>query len=115
MKNNAAHLVPLSPLALEILHSIPKLKPSDPNAFVFSTTSGEAPISGFSKAKITLDRLIADVRTKAAPEGTTVAPLPDWRFHDLRRTVRTHLSGLPVPDIVAELVIAHAARAASSL
>jgi integrase len=29
-------------------------------------------------------------------------------FHDFRRTVRTALSGLPVPDNVAELVIAHA-------
>jgi hypothetical protein len=31
-----------------------------------------------------------------------------WTFHDLRRTMRTHLGGLPVPPNVAELVIAHA-------
>ena len=31
-----------------------------------------------------------------------------WVFHDLRRTMRTHLSSLPVADLVAELVIAHA-------
>jgi len=39
------------------------------------------------------------------------AAMPDatpWRFHDLRRTMRTGLSGLPVPNNVAELVIAHA-------
>jgi hypothetical protein len=29
-------------------------------------------------------------------------------IHDLRRTVRTHLSALPVEDLVHELVIAHA-------
>jgi hypothetical protein len=28
-------------------------------------------------------------------------------IHDVRRTVRTHLSALPVPDLVRELVIAH--------
>ena len=31
-----------------------------------------------------------------------------WRFHDLRRTMRTGLGGLPVPNNVAELCIAHA-------
>jgi hypothetical protein len=34
--------------------------------------------------------------------------LLDWVFHDLRRTMRTHLSALPVEDLVRELVIAHA-------
>jgi len=29
-------------------------------------------------------------------------------IHDLRRTMRTHLSALPVQDLVRELVIAHA-------
>ena len=28
-------------------------------------------------------------------------------IHDIRRTVRTHLSALPVPDLVRELVVAH--------
>lgn len=32
----------------------------------------------------------------------------DWVLHDLRRTMRTHLSALPVRDMVRELVIAHA-------
>ena len=27
--------------------------------------------------------------------------------HDLRRTMRTHLSALPIPDVVRELLIAH--------
>lgn len=29
-------------------------------------------------------------------------------IHDLRRTARTHFSALPVPDVIRELVIAHA-------
>jgi integrase len=33
----------------------------------------------------------------------------EWNLHDLRRTMRTHLSSLPVPggDLVRELVIGH--------
>ena len=63
---------------------------------MFSTTGGERPISGFSKAKARLDNVL----------GSDVAP---WRFHDLRRTMRTALSGLPnISNLVAELVIAHA-------
>src|SRR5262249_43447887 len=37
--------------------------------------------------------------------------LPDFEpfvIHDIRRTMRTHLSALPIPDMVRELVIAHA-------
>jgi integrase len=110
MKGDAAHEVPLSALALEFLRSLPRdeKKRRDPNAYVFSTMGGTAPISGFSKAKIALDRLLAETRAKAALEGEDPTALPGWVFHDLRRTMRTNLSGLPVPDLVAELVIAHA-------
>ena len=31
-------------------------------------------------------------------------------LHDLRRTVRTHLSRLKVPEVVGELVLGHALR-----
>jgi integrase len=91
MKGDAAHLVPLSPLSLDILRSLPRGRRG---AHVFTTTDGRAPISGFSKAKAQFDRRLPG--------------MPAWVFHDLRRTVRTRLSGLPVPDRVAELVIAHA-------
>jgi integrase len=34
--------------------------------------------------------------------------MPDWRLHDLRRTMRTGMSGLPtVSPLVAELILAH--------
>jgi integrase len=97
MKGDAAHEVPLSSLAMKILKAIPRKtdktgEKSGP--YVFSTTNGKVPISGFSKAKSQLDELLEN--------------MPGWVYHDLRRTMRTHLSGLPVPDLVAELVIAHA-------
>jgi integrase len=105
MKGDAAHEVPLSPLAIEIIESLAKPEDRKPGAFVFSTTAGKAPISGFSKAKVALDRLINETRAKAAARAEPIEP---FVFHDLRRTMRMALSGLPVPDLVAELVIAHA-------
>jgi hypothetical protein len=30
-----------------------------------------------------------------------------WVYHDIRRTMQTQLSALPVPDLVRELVIGH--------
>ena len=36
------------------------------------------------------------------------ARLPDWVNHDIRRTVRTKLSALRIPEEVREAVLAHA-------
>jgi integrase len=91
MKGDTAHEVPLAPEAVEILKSLPRWR----GDFVFSTTGGERPISGFSKMKLKVDAAIAE-------------PIAPWRFHDLRRTMRTGLGALPVPNNVAELCIAHA-------
>jgi integrase len=90
MKGGGAHEVPLSEPVMRLLEELPRGR----GPFVFSTTDGARPIAGFSKAKARLDRALGDM-----------AP---WRFHDLRRSVRTGLGGLPVPTNVAELVIAHA-------
>jgi integrase len=91
MKGDAAHEVPLAPAAVELLKSMPRWT----GPFVFSTTGGGRPISGFSKMKSRIDAALGD---NGAP----------WRFHDLRRTMRTGLGALPVPNNVAELCIAHA-------
>ncbi len=91
MKSGAAHEVPLAPITVELLRSLPRWT----GPFVFSTTGGERPISGFSKIKSRLDALLGD-------------KVADWRFHDLRRTMRTGLGALPVPNNVAEMCIGHA-------
>jgi integrase len=90
MKGGAAHEVPLLPAALDLLGSLSQWQGGD---FVFSTTAGAKPINGFSKAKARIDKL---------------SGVAGWKIHDLRRTMRTHLSALPVQDLVRELVIAHA-------
>jgi integrase len=90
MKGGAAHEVPLSATALELIGTLRRWTGGD---CVFSTTAGAKPINGFSKAKVRIDKL---------------SGVSGWKIHDLRRTMRTHLSALPVQDIVRELVIAHA-------
>jgi integrase len=90
MKGGRAHEVPLAPEALALLRRLPRFSAGE---FVFTTTVGAKPVNGFSKAKVRMDKF-SGVR--------------DWVIHDLRRTMRTRLSGLPVQDLVRELVIAHA-------
>jgi integrase len=90
MKSGAAHEVPLAPAAVELLKSLPRWT----GPLVFSTTGGEKPISGFSDLKSRIDAALGD---KVAP----------WRFHDLRRSMRTGLGGLPIPANVCEMCIGH--------
>jgi integrase len=90
MKGDRAHEVPLTPAAIGLLGSLPRWTDGE---YVFTTTGGERPVNGFSKAKARMDKL-SGVR--------------GWVIHDLRRTVRTHFSALSVQDLVRELVIAHA-------
>ncbi|HWY14259.1 MAG TPA: tyrosine-type recombinase/integrase [Rhizomicrobium sp.] len=96
MKGKVSHTVPLTPIVITLLQGAPRF---EGGAFVFTTTAGKRPISGFSKMKSRLDREIA----KRA-DGTQMAP---WTLHDLRRTMRTRLSGLGVLPLVAELIIGH--------
>jgi integrase len=103
--------VPLSSLALEILDTLPRFTEGD---FVFTTTSGESPVAGFSTSKRRTDTLILKAaREQAEANGQDpelVKPVPPWRTHDLRRTARTGLAELGVPQIVAEKVLNHAER-----
>jgi integrase len=92
MKGGRAHEVPLAPAAAALLEALPRFT----GECVFTTTGREKPINGFGKAKVRIDKL---------------SGVGGWVFHDLRRTMRTHLSALPVQDLVRELVIAHASRA----
>jgi integrase len=98
MKGGRAHEIPLAPEALALLKSLPRWNGGD---FVFSSTNGRKSINGFSRAKRKLDGIIAAKRGDAGA-------LPGFVFHDLRRSMRTGLSALPVDDRVREAVIAHA-------
>jgi integrase len=95
-KAKRAHLVPLSPLALQIIKAQPKV--GKPAVYVF-TTNGR-PISGYAYAKKAID-------AELAKAGAT---LPPWRIHDLRRTVATHMEdALGIPPHIVGSVLNHAA------
>ena len=107
MKADAAHVVPLSDDVVELLKSLPRFKKGD---HFFSTTFGEKAVNGFSKSKVRLDRrMLRSWRALARLRGENwrKAKIAPWVIHDIRRTMRTGLSALPISDLVRELVIAH--------
>jgi integrase len=99
MKSGAPHAVPLVAEILALLKSLPRFAGGD---YLFSTMGGKVPVSGFSKAKARLDKLmLMDLEAQGLPFEPFV-------LHDIRRTCRTRFSALPVEDIVRELLVAHA-------
>lgn len=92
-KNGKAHDVHLSKCAVALMRSMPRfVLPDNSESDLVFTTTGERPVSGFSKAKVHLDKL----------SGVT-----DWRLHDIRRTVATELSKIGVPIHIADLILNH--------
>jgi integrase len=92
MKMDEAHVVPITEDLAALLQGLPRFRAGD---HLFSTNFGTSPANGFSKAKERLGKLTGPFEKK-------------WVFHDLRRTMRTGLSALPIPDRVREIMIAHA-------
>lgn len=84
-KSNAGSLR-LPPLAMKILSNIPEIADND---FVFAGRYGNKPLNSFSSLKEEIDKKLP-------------ADMPRWTLHDLRRTARTILADLNVPDRIAE-------------
>ena len=96
-KNSLSHIVPLSPLVASFLKKCPRLGP-----YVFTST-GETPISGFSKTKRRLSSL--EVLSSFEP----------WTLHDLRRTMVTQMNeNLGVQPHVVEAVVNHVSGSAKA-
>jgi integrase len=62
------------------------------------TTNGETPVSGWSKAKSSLDDAAAKLYGRA---------LPAWRLHDLRRTTATGMQRIGISLQVVEAILGH--------
>lgn len=90
IKAGRGHDVPLSDLALNILKTLPHFT----GPYIFSTTCGQKPVSGFSKTK---KRILEYFN-----------PQENWRFHDLRRTAATNMAELGVPLHTISRVLNHA-------
>jgi integrase len=94
-KNHRSLALALPPLAQEIIEHVPVIESKA--GFVFTTT-GNAPVSGFSRAKKLLDAAMAKSAGRAVPA---------WRLHDLRRTAATGMAKLKVALPVIEKVLNH--------
>lgn len=99
-KTMALHVVPLSPAVVSVIESVTKVS----DDFVFATNK-DTHFSGFSKCKERLDKKVSELRKKVDAPA-----MPPWTLHDLRRTVRTGLSGLRISSDIAERVIGHVIR-----
>lgn len=88
-KNGHEHTLPLSPLTVKLLKSLPRMH----DDLLFPARGNDdAVISGFSRAKIRIDK----------NSGVT-----DWTLHDLRRTTATFLGKLNTPPHVIERILNH--------
>jgi len=99
-KTKTDHAIPLTDTVHDLIGKRPKDHAKRP--FVFSTTEGEKPFSGYSKAKTALDEKIGELRTRS--ERDAIEP---WTLHDLRRTARSLMSRAGVPSDHAERALGH--------
>ena len=94
VKNGNTHVIPLSPLAVDILRETPRLVG---RAYIFGERDNG--FSGWSRCKRRLDDRITQARN---------APLPNWTLHDLRRSAATHMADiLGVAPHVVETLLNH--------
>ena len=101
-KNGLEHVVPLGPMAQEIIKSLPVIHGSPlvfPATFTRKDDGEPRSFSGFSKLKTRLnDRMV---------EMLEVETIPHWTFHDLRRTAASTMAGLGIPPHVVEKLLNH--------
>jgi integrase len=98
-KRKAAHLVPLSPAALAIFAELREKNASLPTVFRAKAKGADGTAKAPTRSMISVPKVALD---KALPA------VAHWRIHDLRRTCRTGIGMLGVPQHVAELAIGHA-------
>jgi integrase len=98
VKNGERHEVPLSDAAIAVISALPRIKTT--KGFVFTTTR-DAAVSGFSRAKDRLDAAVKASLTKGAK------PPEHWTFHDLRRTMASGMARLGIQLPVIEKVLNH--------
>jgi integrase len=102
-------MVPLTEAIMDVLRSLPRFTSGE---FLFSHSHGKRPLrpNQFSDIKDRLDKSILEqlraIAIDAGKDAKRVA-LPSFVNHDIRRTVRTHLSALRIGEEVREAVLAH--------
>ncbi|CAA6603289.1 putative Phage integrase family protein [Rhodospirillaceae bacterium LM-1] len=97
-KNGKPHLVPLSPLAVQLFREAKEHK-TDLSGLIFSTT-GETSVSGFARAKRRLDR---ECKILEEIEGFPAISAP-FVVHDFRRSAATHMAAKFPPHVVEKIL-----------
>ena len=87
-KSNRAHIVPLTPEACRLIASLPRFS----DVYVFGASNPGRPFSDYAIGKQRLD---------------SVAQVPNWTLHDLRRTAATQMARLGTPPHVVERILNH--------
>ena len=96
-KNGKAHIVPLSPLVVELIMSLPVMEGSDK---LFPVAGNpDSSVNGFSKGHPRLLREMAKLQDNK--------PIEHFVLHDLRRTVATNMQRLQILMPVTEAVLNH--------
>ncbi|MGH8627111.1 MAG: tyrosine-type recombinase/integrase [Gammaproteobacteria bacterium] len=91
LKNHLAHRVPLSLLARELLHDMPRLD----DRFLFSSPTGSKPTGDTSVDHAVRRNLDAFGVGRFTP-------------HDLRRTAASHMTSMGIPRLVVSKILNHA-------
>ena len=91
-KNKWPHVVPLAPLARDIVATSVAASTSN----LIFTTTGRTPVSGFAQIKRKLDAAMK---------------IPEWRLHDLRRTAATGMAELGIAPHIVEACLNHVSGA----
>lgn len=104
VKNADEHTVPLSMAAKDVLESVQRI--SGKAGYVFTTT-GASPVSGFTRAKQRLDRLMTEAANEGRGAGNDLIEMPPLTIHDLRRTAASGMAGLRFPPHIVEAVLNH--------
>ena len=95
-KNGKAHTTHLSaPAFLEVQARCDRV-PEDQETDLLFTTTGTTPVSGISKAKDRLDKLLGD-------------DFEPWRLHDIRTAFATAMAEAGIAEAVADRVLNHSA------
>ena len=95
-KNGEPHVVPLSDQAVAVLEAVPRIKGKANYVF---TTDSEHPVSGFSRMKKRIDKLMAGYAAEIE------ATIPAWTIHDIRRTVAAGMQRIGIKIEVTEKVL----------
>jgi integrase len=106
MKGKLPHAVPITADLRAIYDACPRT-----GKFLFSFDGGTKPMHPSVRLKAQIDeemlKVLREIAVEEGDDPASVTPPPRWTNHDIRRTVRTRLSRLKIPEDAREALLAH--------